>query len=286
MAIFFALIALVGWGAGDIFVTLLSRKIGSRKALFLWLLGSFVLASLYVPFAKPISDYPMFIFIFILHLFGLTGTVLYFKALEIGNASLVGTIAGAFPIITVPLSVAIFAEKLGQIQILAIAMTICGLIFSTLHWQEIMKSNFSRLINEKSILYALVTFIIWGVFWTLIRIPVAKIGWFWSMYPGYLLFVLLPLFGFVKKISIGELKNRDNLKLIIPMCLLTLAANFGYNLGITYGYTSIVAPIAGSSPVLFVILSRFVFRDKLTSQQKAGIGLTLTGIVLIGISSI
>lgn len=286
MAVFFALIALVGWGAGDIFVTLLSRKIGSRKALFLWLLGSFVLASLYVPFAKPISDYPMFIFIFILHLFGLTGTVLYFKALEIGNASLVGTIAGAFPIITVPLSVAIFAEKLGQIQILAIAMTICGLIFSTLHWQEIMKSNFSRLINEKSILYALVTFIIWGVFWTLIRIPVAKIGWFWSMYPGYLLFVLLPLFGFVKKISIGELKNRDNLKLIIPMCLLTLGANFGYNLGITYGYTSIVAPIAGSSPVLFVILSRFVFRDKLTSQQKAGIGLTLTGIVLIGISSI
>ena len=151
MAVFFALIALVGWGAGDIFVTLLSRKIGSRKALFLWLLGSFVLASLYVPFAKPISDYPMFIFIFILHLFGLTGTVLYFKALEIGNASLVGTIAGAFPIITVPLSVVIFAEKLGQIQILAIAMTICGLIFSTLHWQEIMKSNFSRLINEKII---------------------------------------------------------------------------------------------------------------------------------------
>src|SRR3989344_953248 len=286
MAVFFALIALVGWGAGDIFVTLLSRKIGSRKALFLWLLGSFVLASLYVPFAKPISDYPMFIFIFILHLFGLTGTVLYFQALEIGNASLVGTIAGAFPIITVPLSVAIFAEKLGQIQILAIAMTICGLIFSTLHWQEIMKSNFSRLINEKSILYALVTFIIWGVFWTLIRIPVAKIGWFWSMYPGYLLFVLLPLFGFVKKISIGELKNRDNLKLIIPMCLLTLGANFGYNLGITYGYTSIVAPIAGSSPVLFVILSRFVFREKLSGQQKAGIGLALAGIVLIGISSI
>src|SRR3989344_2128598 len=219
MAVFFALIALVGWGAGDIFVTLLSRKIGSRKALFLWLLGSFVLASLYVPFAKPISDYPMFIFIFILHLFGLAGTVLYFKALEIGNASLVGTIAGAFPIITVPLSV-------------------------------------------------------------------AKIGWFWSMYPGYLLFVLLALFGFVKKISIGELKNRDNLKLIIPMCLLTLAANFGYNLGITYGYTSLVAPIAGSSPVLFVILSRFVFREKLSGQQKAGIGLALAGIVLIGISSI
>ena len=67
------------------------------------------------------------------------------------------------------------------------------------------------------------------------------------------------------------------------MVVLITAADFSYNLGILAGYTSIVAPIAGSYPIVFVALSRLVFKEKLTLIQKSGIVFTLIGIVTIGI---
>ena len=74
--------------------------------------------------------------------------------------------------------------------------------------------------------------------------------------------------------------------IILLMSGLTSMANFAFNLGITYGFTAIVAPVAGSAPVLFVIISRFVFKEALTGQQRLGILFSLAGIVLIGISSV
>ena len=271
---------------GDIFIAKLTRKIGSRNALFWWLLGSFVMASFYLPFAGPITDFPIFIFALVLNIVSFAGVLFYFEALEIGNASLVGTIGGAFPVITVPLSILLFKEQLTWFQFAAIILTFSGLILATLRFEELKNRNFRRLISDRSIKLALAAFVIWGVFWAVIRIPVEKIGWFWSNYPIYLSFILLPLFNLVRNIPLSDLKNKKTFLITILGCILTLFANFGFNLGLTYGYTSIVAPIAGASPVLFVIISRFVFREKLTSQQKLGIVFALAGIVLISISSV
>jgi uncharacterized membrane protein len=51
------------------------------------------------------------------------------------------------------------------------------------------------------------------------------------------------------------------------------------------GAAAIVAPIAGAYPTLFVFLSRFVFKDRLTKQQGFGIVVTLVGIVLLAFFS-
>lgn len=81
------------------------------------------------------------------------------------------------------------------------------------------------------------------------------------------------------------LKKKRALLLLFTASVLTVSANYAFNIGITYGYSSLVAPIARASPVLFVILSRFVFKDKLTTQQKLGIIAALSGILLIASSS-
>lgn len=286
MAIFFALIALVGWGAGDIFVAKVARKIGSRMTLFWWMMTSLLLSSLYLPFAGAIRDYQMFLGAIILNIFGVLGVWWYFRAFEISNVSLVGTISGAYPILVVPLSVIFFAEKLTQIQIVAIISIIIGLILATLHWEEVKNRDFIRLIDDKGIRLAFLTLINWGIYWTLMRIPVERLGWYWSLFPFYILAPFLPLLGIVKNVSLAVFKNKRYILMVFLMGGLTAMANFSFNLGITYGYTSIVAPVSGAYPVLFVILSRFVFRERLSRQQKVGIGFALAGIVLIGISSV
>ena len=65
------------------------------------------------------------------------------------------------------------------------------------------------------------------------------------------------------------------------MMTLSTAANLGYNIGISSGYTSIVAPIAASYPVLFVILSSWYFREPLFRRQVVGIATSLVGIVAL-----
>jgi len=286
MAIFFAMLALIGWGSGDVLIAKLTRKIGSRVTLFWWMFSSLILSSLYLPFAGPIPDFLMFSFALILNIFGLLGVIWYVQAFEQSHISLVGTIAGSFSILVVPLSVIFFSERLEILQIGAIIMTITGLILATLHPEDLKNRNFRRLSENKGIQLSFLAFLNWGIYWTLIRIPVQKIGWYWSEYPFYFMILLLPLMGMTKNISISAVRNSKILFMIILSGALSTMANFSFNLGITYGYSSIVAPIAGSSPVLFVILSRFVFREPLTGQQKLGIISALTGIVLIGFNSV
>ena len=146
--------------------------------------------------------------------------------------------------------------------------------------------NLRNLIKDKSIKYAIVTMLLWGIYWTLIRIPIERIGWFWASYCYYAGIIAFPLLRLVKPNPIPFFKERKTLYLIILVFILTLMANFGFNLGLTFGYSSIVAPIAGASPVVFVIISRLVFREKLTRLQGVGIILTLLGILIIGISSV
>lgn len=67
---------------------------------------------------------------------------------------------------------------------------------------------------------------------------------------------------------------------------MTRVSEMTFNVGISKGYTSIVAPIAGANPVLFVILATFVFKDPITKQQAAGVILTLLGVILLSIFSV
>lgn len=63
-------------------------------------------------------------------------------------------------------------------------------------------------------------------------------------------------------------------------------AELSFTVGIAKGYTSIVAPIAGASPVLFVLLAPFVVKDPIIKQQVIGIIITLIGIVALSFLSV
>lgn len=285
MAILFALVALVGWGAGDVFITLSSRKIGNGLTTFWWLVFNLLLSLLYLPFAPPINNWGMVIVAVAMGLVSVISVLLYTRALEIGNASLVGTISGAFAIITVPLSMILFGERLVPVQLMGIILILVGLVMATLKMEAIREIKTGKVFSDPGAGLALIVMIIWGVYWTLIRIPVETLGWFWAGIPTYLYFFLLPLIGVVKKNPIKVLHRQSTLISLIAATLFTISANYAFNIGITYGYSSLVAPVAGAAPVLFVILSRFVFRDRLSRQQKIGIITALAGIILIAISS-
>lgn len=284
LAILFALVAFVGWGSGDVFGGIVSRKIkGYSSSFWLYLFG-LVISSLLIPFFwdKLGSISPqMWLLIIFLNLIGPIPVVAMYEGIRVGNASLVGTIGAAFAALTVVLSVIFLNDKLSLLQTFSIVIIFIGLILSSLKLKSL---NFKSIFADKGVPYGLVAMVLWGIYFTFIRIPIREVGWFWPSYLAMLGVPIIWVYMFIKKIKLEKLPNLRITFFSFLNAVLLTGATFSYNFAVMSGQTSIVAPIAGSYPVLFVILSRFVFKDKLTKQQIGGILVTLLGIVALSLS--
>ena len=58
-----------------------------------------------------------------------------------------------------------------------------------------------------------------------------------------------------------------------------------YYIAVAHGSTALVAGIAGPYPVLFVLLSSLVFKQKITRIQNIGMIITLVGISALALTS-
>ncbi|MBI2616645.1 DMT family transporter [Candidatus Gottesmanbacteria bacterium] len=285
MATLFAFLALIGWGTGDIFVTIASRKIGNVHAYFWGFLLALILTTLYIPFAGEFPEIGMFIVAFLINIIHSLGNISYFRALEVGNASIVGTISGGgFPVVAVLMSIFFFGETPSLLQLVAIFLVVSGIVLSSLDISLLKEKGLKGAISNSGVPYAIGGMLGWGISLSLIRIPVETIGWFWSLYPIYLIALILPIFKRVRKNIFKVFRASSIVTVIVLYTLLVTMADFAYNIGILSGYTSTVAPIAGAFPVLFVVLSRFVFHERLNPQQKIGITSSLVGVVLISLT--
>ncbi len=286
-AIIFALISYLTWGTGILVEAIVARRMRPYSlALWAFLLSSLVL-SFYAPFVM--NDlagltFGLLMFIIVIGIVGLfIGTIVYYEALRVGNRALVGTIASSFPAVAVVVSVIFLHERVSQQQIIAILIIFAGLILSGLNIRELRRKN---IFSDKGILLAFIAMLSWGTWIALLKIPVSEIGWFWPNYITFLLFPILFLYIRLKKIPIQRpTLNHAFIPLIVSTALVRIA-EFSYNLGISKGLVTIVAPIAGANPTLFVILAFIFFRDPVTKQQVTGIVTTLIGIALLSFLSI
>lgn len=278
-AIVYAFIAYFAWGTGLLFEAIAARKLKVHSLLFWSYIISLIIGAFYVPFA--LSDllhltWQIAVINFILILVVVAGALTYYQALKQENRALVGTIASSFPIVTVVFSTIFLGERLSVLQILATTLVFLGLILVSVDIKEIKSKNFGM---NTGILFALLTMLLWGAYFAFIKIPIQQIGWFW---PNYFTFFLLPFIFFYAKFSHKKIEHINKTRAFISLFLsviLIRIAEFSYNLGISKGLVTIVAPIAGANPTLFVILAFLFLKDPIKKQQIVGIITALIGIV-------
>jgi len=283
-AILFAILACLGWGIGDIFGTIATRKLGSYSMSFWGFALRLVIFGLYIPFAlAELSHITAEIVLLNLSLgvILLIGYLAFNEGLRIANPSLVGAISASFAAVAVILSIVFLHDTITPNQEFAILVIILGIILSILDFKELKKG----VTANRGILLAIVSMVAWGVYFTFIKIPIRQVGWFWPGYISFTVFPLLPLFAKFKKIKLHGPTFQNSLFPLLCAVALTGIAEYSFNFAVSRGLTAVVAPIAGSYPALFVVLAFFVFKDPVTNQQKVGIATTLTGIVLLSIFS-
>lgn len=175
-SIFFALISFLGWGIGDVFGALSSRKIGGYSTTF-WFLALqipiFVFpAAIYFENLKNLTLELLALNI-ALALIGTIGLIGFYEGLKIANAPLVGSISASFVGVTVLLSILFLGETITGVQLSAILIILLGLFVSTLDINEVVKR---KLKLDKGIVLSLITMITWGVYWAFIKIPIKSLG--------------------------------------------------------------------------------------------------------------
>lgn len=285
-AIFFALISYLGWGIGDILVAVTARRIDPYSASFYSMLLTVILFSPYALFSLgQLSKFttPLFLLNLLLAILLVVGIIAYREALRIGNVALVGTIGSAFSAVTTILAVIFFREYLTAMQISMVTVIFLGLFLSIFDIKQVLKR---KIRFDRSIMLALVSMLTWGIYFAFVKIPVREVGWFW---PFYISFMFFPILYIVMRVRLIPLSKPTINHAFVPLVVSTLTARvaeFSFSLGISKGLTSIVAPIAGANPTLFVLLAFLVFKDPITRQQIAGIVTTLIGIVALSFLSV
>lgn len=285
-AIIFALISFVGWGVGDILVAITARRIEPYSASF-W--SMFLTVLLFSPYALYTIDdliklTPQLLLMTIFLATLLVGGILsYREALRVGNPALVGTIGAAFTAVTTILAVIFFQEYLTALQFSMVFLIFLGLFLSTLDIKEVLtrKVKFNR-----GIVLALMSMLTWGIYFAFVKIPVREVGWFWPLYISFMLFPILYIFMKLRSIPLSKPTVNNAFVPLVVSTFMARVAEFSFSLGISRGFTSIVAPIAGGAPALFVVLAFLFFKDPITRQQIVGIITTLIGIVLLSVLSV
>ncbi|HSH31843.1 MAG TPA: DMT family transporter [Candidatus Saccharimonadales bacterium] len=204
------------------------------------------------------------------------GYLCFVTAMSKGSVTLTGVIGGSFPAVTTLTALLFFGERVTASQAFAIAVIFIGVALSSL---EGSIKTLDRDIKSLSLLYALGAFFLWGIYFAVVRIPVERVGWFLPQYGSSI--IGLPIFLLIAKYS-GQknvLRQPKLPALIAVVSILQISGSMFFNYAITQGDTAIVAPIAGSSPAVFVILAYFVFKERIKPIQTVGIVAAVAGIV-------
>jgi len=272
-------VAFFGWAIGDICTTIASRKIGSYSSVFYTtLLGVIIFAILIPSHFSELKNYtlPLFLLNIVIASLLTIANLSYVTALQKSNASIVSAIAGSFPAVTVILSVLFLRQPITSLQVIAIVVISIGIILSTLNLQDLKNKH---IWHDPSLRLALLAMLCWGSFYAFLKPISIHVGWFWPIYFAFWFFPFVFLYMRRQEMSLEKPTTNGALPFILITAILMRSAEVSFNSAMSSGNTSFVAPVAGSYPILFVLIAAYLFKDPIKKPQKFGIAITLIGIV-------
>lgn len=278
----FALITYFTWGLGDVVNAMAARSLGAERALLRVIIISAILFLPLIPsHVAELSRLTPLLFIAVVALGGLQviGNIALNKSLRLINAPLALTIFSSYSALIVVLSVLFFREPITISQIVCIVAIFTGIFLCT--YTPVKEKQTPE--YKKGVLLAITGLISIGLFFTLVKPVIAVIGWFWPIYAVTLWIPVLLHLHKKEQNGSGIVSWKTAVIPVILTALFLRIGDFSFNVALDKGLTAVVAPIAGAYPTLSVILAYFVFREKLTLRQIAGILLALVGIIALGV---
>lgn len=279
--IIYGLIAMLAYGLSNAIVKIPAKNVGSVKTIFyrnvITVPMLFIIFLLFLPLSTLSIQ---FIFIaFMISLFGYLPLFSFFKALGMGKVGIVTPIANSSVVFTILLSILFFHESLSTVQFFSIGMIVSGIILISLDFNDLKKSELFNI--SSGIPYALVSTLMWGVLYFLLKIPVSVLGPILSSF--ILEFSTLIFSGVHLKLAKASFSvpGKYNLKYIFFMAITGAIGTLSFNYGINVAEVSIVAALTFANPLISTIYARLVYKEELCIMQYVAIALMISGIFSI-----
>jgi drug/metabolite transporter (DMT)-like permease len=269
-----ALGASLAWGIADFVGPLLSRTLGTLRVLLWAQVGGALGIAIVVAVRDEGPAGWGVVFAIAAAIGGTAGLYAYYRGMQLGTMSVVAPIAGASAIIPVVFGIAT-GDDPSAAQIAGIACAIVGVALASIEHRE-----GSRRVAA-GVGLALFAALVFGFYFPWMH-AAGKVDFWWAS----LIFRTTALLLIASAVAV----RRPQLRLTRRQLAIVFAVGIGDTIGNALfaassgqGLVSLTAVLASLYPIVTVILAGVVLHERVAPLQKAGIALTLTGVVLIAV---
>ncbi len=210
------------------------------------------------------------------------GMILYYVALDVkfSKISIVSSITGAFPIITVLLAVIFLKEKFPILAAFGIAFVILGTILLGI-------KKLGEKYNNRIYILSFICMILWSVGDVLAKVSIDMSSHIYFMLLYFVIGFIIWNLYYITYSKERMPSNNGTKKVglfwgVLSVALFTLGSIFIY-LAFESGLVSLVSPITNGYPILTVVIAHSFLKEKLTINQKIAIALFILGTILVGV---
>jgi uncharacterized membrane protein len=211
---------------------------------------------------------------------GLTGLILFYKALALGPIAIVSPIGGAYVAVTVLLVVVFLGERLSTGQIIAISVTTIGIVMTGTDGRS-LAAALSR--PKRGVWLALLAMVAFGGWAALMAYATREHDGLAMILVQRMVSVAITLAALLilRRPPPGRLDPRT-VAIVLASGIFDTLANVFYVLGVQAGYASIVATGSGVYPIIPALLAITVLGERLAPNQYVGVLVLLAGLVALG----
>jgi len=283
MGVLFGVLAACCWGLGDFLITLLTRRVGTARALIaiqFLSLAAWSLLLLWRP-ASLGGGPALWLLVLGTALCHVLGLAFVYRAFEVGTLSIVSPISAGFAVVTALLSLA-SGERPPAVALLGAGLLIAGAVLAT---RSTSVAGPTRL-DWKGVPEAILSALAFGtMFWLFYFFVQPKLGYAWPLVLLKAAAVGSSLFAYL---STRRSQGSPRPALGMGVVLLALGAAaadtlawLAYIWGTGTSYATIVTALASLFSVVTVLLAWRFLRERLAAHQWTGVAAILLGILLV-----
>jgi drug/metabolite transporter (DMT)-like permease len=271
--ILIGILSMVSFGLAD-FIEAFATKNADPLVVSFWIMAISIIIILPALFLFPqnfnISLYDM-VLIGIAAIFGSIAISSFLTGLQSGFISAVSTVGNAWAIVTVTMGVFLLNESITLVQFLGIFLVIGGTLAMSVRLDgKAMKGMY----------YGVVSLFCWGVMFFIIGWLVPKLGVVIPIFFSYV-FALVIIFMFIVTARIKlNLQTSARLSTFLG-AIISMTGYLAYGFASQSAAIAIVAPIVAASPVVTVMLSKIIIKERVRIIQYTGIAIVIIGLIVL-----
>jgi drug/metabolite transporter (DMT)-like permease len=272
--LFLALGASLAWGVSDFVGPLVARTVGTLRVLFWAQIGGLLAIGLAVAVRGQGPAGWGVMFAILASIGGMLGLFAYYRGIQRGAISVVAPIAGVSAIVPVVFGIAT-GDSPSALQLAGVACALFGVALASIEHHE-----GSRRVAAGAGL-ALLAAAGFGFYFPWMH-AAGKVDFWWASLIFRTVALLLVAAVVAQQRTPLRLGKRD-LAIVFAIGIGDTVGNALFAASSGHGLISLTSVLASLYPVVTVLLAASVLHERVAPMQRAGIVLTLTGVVLISL---